>query len=389
MDLIQIKKSDYSVGRLIERADGNSLIWTERFQDPGELEFHTQSINEVMDLLPERSLCGLRDSKEVIMVESHEIDRDDESGVDSLIVRGRTVDFFPENRIWTNAPYGKTISMAKKYSVRQAVEVWLWNAICNGTGNDRIKTSADYPAGNQLPNVVVTDSVPPSIDGPNISRKVQNGDVYSQMRQFLSSGKLGIRIIRPSGTSGRIVTVDGDGTFNVDLTHGIDKLRFDIFVGRDLSDRVVFSYKAGHLQDPSYLFSSQTFKTGAYIDGDPRTTYYTDPDAEVGPNTGWNRRDAYGDGGTKDDDTTADDFQDSLDDQAKKAVHKDGRHVNSVDAQISPDINLKYGRDYKLGDQVMVQGEYGAHGKKWVTEYIRTHDDNGETGYPTLSSTLS
>ena len=333
-------------------------------------------------------MCTLRDSNEIMWVDSHEID-EGEDGIPELIVKGRSLEWILMRRNWTNAPYGKKLTMAKKYSTRKAVEVWVWNAICNGTGNDRIKTSASYPAGNQLPNVVVTDSIPPSGDGPDVARKVFNGDVYSQMQTFLSSGHYGIRIIRPNGTKGRVVHVAGDGTYSTDSVADISDLRFDFYKGRDISDKVVFSWKAGHLDNPTYLFSSENLMTGVFVDGDPRDHYYTDPDVIAGTNTGWNRLDGYVDGGTKDTGVDADDFEDSLEDLGLRTLRHDGQHINAVDADISPSINFKYGRDFHLGDRVMVQGRYGAHEKKWVTEFIRSQDKDGYSGAPTLSSTLS
>lgn len=406
MDLVTVDRKDYSMNKLVEldwRTD--TLLWTERFQTLGDFELHTQNITGVRHLLPERSMCTLRDTDEVMWVDSHDIETNSD-GVDELIVKGRSLEWILMRRIWKNAPYGKKISMEKKYSVREAVEVWVWNAICNGTGNDRIKISESYPAENQLPNVVVTDSVPASSDGPNKSRKVQNGYIYDQMQIFLSSGKLGIRIIRPNGTKGRKVHIDGDGTFNSDAVAVINDLRFDFYKGRDISDKVVFSSKAGHLDNPVYLFSSEQLMTGAFVDGDPRSHYYTDPDIITpGTNSGWNRLDGYVDGGTKNDLTqggsesdaafatrkanSADNFEQSLEDLGLKTVRHDGAHINAIDAAIAPNINFKYGRDYKLGDQVMVQGRYGAHSKKWVTEFIRSRDINGETSAPTLSETLS
>jgi hypothetical protein len=389
MDLVQVNRKDYSLGKLVElNWKTDTLIWTERFQDLGDFQLTTQAVQEVRQLLPERSMCTLRDSNEVMWVDSHSIEPNSD-GIDELTVSGRSLEWILMRRIWKNAPYGKKLTMAKKYSVRQAVEVWVWNAICNGTGNDRIKTSASYPAENQLPNVIVTDSIPPSSDGPNKARKVYNGYVYDQMRTFLSSGKLGIRIIRPNGTKGRKVHIDADGTFNTDAVADIADLRFDFYAGRDISDRVVFSWKAGHLDSPNYLLSSEQLMTGAFVDGDPRSHYYTDPDIVAGTNAGWNRLDGYVDGGTKDDGVTADDFEESLEDLGLKTVRHDGSHINSVDAQISPNINFKYGQDYRLGDKVLVQGRYGTHDKKWVTEFIRSQDADGERAFPTLSSTLS
>lgn len=389
MDLVQVKKKDYSLGKLIElNWDTDTLIWTERFQDIGDFELTTQSIQDVRTALPERSMCTLLNTNEVMWVDSHEI-RSNDDDVDELVIKGRTLDWFLMNRVWANAPHGKKITMAKKYAVRQAVEVWVWNAIVNGSGNDRINTSAPYSAGNKLPNVVVTDSIPASSDGPNRARKVQNGYVYDQMRTFLSSGKIGVRIIRPNGTKGRKVFVGSDGTFSTDSVADIDDLRFDFYRGRDISDRVVFSWKAGHLSNPTYFFSSETLKTGAFVDGAPRDHYFTDPDIVAGTNTGWNRMDAYVDGGEKDAGVNADDFEESLEDQGLRAVRKDGARINTIDAEISPFINYKYGRDYRLGDRVQVQGRYGATTKKWVTEFIRTHDSEGDRGFPTLSSSLA
>lgn len=389
MELVTINRKDYSMGKLVELDWSTSTLnWAERFQLLGDFELVTQDVEGVSKLLPERSFCSLRDSDTVMWVDSHDI-QENSDGVDELTVVGRSLDFILTRRIWKNAPYGKKLTMAKKYSVRQAVEVWVWNAICNGTGNDRIKTSATYPAANQLPNVVVTDSIPPSSDGPDQARKVQNGYVYDQMQTFLSSGKIGLRIIRPNGTRGRVVQVASDGTFSTDSVADISDLRFDFYRGRDVSDRVVFSAKAGHLVEPKYFFSSQQLMTGAFVDGDPREHYYTDPDIVPGTNAGWNRLDGYVDGGSKDTGVDADDFEESLEDLGLRTVRHDGAHINAVDGDISPHTNFKYGKDYKLGDRVMVQGRYGAHAKKWVTEFIRSQDKDGEVGAPTLSETLS
>jgi len=389
MELITVNRSNYSLGKLVELDwKTDSLVWTERFQPVGDFELTTQAVSNTMKLLPERSMCTLLDTNEVMWVDSHSVDTNDD-GVDELTVKGRTLDWFLMNRIWQNAPYGKKILMAKKYSTRKAVETWVWNAICNASGDDRIKVGASYSASNRLPNVVVTDSIAPALDGADLARKVGNGYVYDQMQTFLNSGKFGIRIIRPNGTKGRKVHIDADGTFNADASALIDDLRFDFYSGRDISDRVIFSWKAGHLDSPSYFKSSESLKTGAFVDGDPRDHYYTDPEVIAGTNAGWNRMDAYVDGGSKDSGVDIDDFEESLEDQGLRAVRKDGAHIDSIDAEISPFINFKYGRDYRLGDRVMVQGRYGIHEKKWVTEFIRAQDGSGYRAYPTLSSTLS
>jgi len=387
MDLLTVNRKDFSLGRLVE--GWSTLIWTERYQDPGEFELHTPLIYETMHMLPELSFCALRDSNEVMIVETHAIARDQTTGAPELVVKGRTLDSFLENRFWRGAAYGKTIAMNKHYTVRQAVEVWIWNAIVNDTGDDVVNPGKTKSTNDVLPNVVVSDSVPSASDGDSKSRKVTNGNVYPQMRQFLSSGKLGIRIIRPNGTKGRRVDPGSDGTFNTTSINPFTKLRFDIYQGRDKTDTVQFSYDAGDLVNPNYTFSSQNFKTGMFVDGDARTHYVTDPDALSGSNTGWRKRDGYVDGGQKDDGQTADDFEDSLQDQGLHALRREGKHISLIDTQISPLSHYKYNRHFRLGDRVRVEGEFKIKQNMWVTEFIRTQDDSGELGIPTLSTTPS
>jgi hypothetical protein len=98
--------------------------------------------------------------------------------------------------------------------------------------------------------------------------------------------------------------------------------------------------------------------------------------------------DTFVDGGSKEDGETADDFEEGLEDLGLRAVRKEGSRIRTIDAQISPFINYKYDVDYRLGDRVKVQGRYGSS-NQYVTEFIRTEDENGEVGYPTLSSKLS
>lgn len=403
MDVVTVSKKDYSLGRLVENL--STKIWTERFQDPGQCEFHTEAIGYGRSILPEGAFCSIRNSNEVMIIENHTIQKSPQTDVPELVITGRTLDSFLENRQWHAGAYGKQAKMAQHYTVRQAVEIWIWNSIVNDTGNDVINTDASNSTSDVLPNVVVSDSVPAASDGDSQARKVANGDIYTQMRAFLTMGKLGIRIIRPNGTKGKKVSVSGSGDFSTDHVDPFNKLRFDIYQGRDLTGRVNFT--EDDLLDAQYLFNIAAFKTGAFVDGDVRSHYVTDPDALPGPNTGWNKRDGYVDGGSMDDpkypsgatdaekatilENHKDDFEDSLKDQGLKQLRKDWKKIAIIgNTSISPFTPHKYGHNYRLGDRVSVRGKYGIHQNMWVTEFIRSEDEvNGEVGYPTLSATPS
>jgi hypothetical protein len=75
--------------------------------------------------------------------------------------------------------------------------------------------------------------------------------------------------------------------------------------------------------------------------------------------------------------------------RAKDEWHK--RQVQqkvAFDGQI-PGERLKFGRDYKLGDLVVVEGNFtGGKQTAQVSEYIRASDSSGARNYPTLSKPL-
>lgn len=61
------------------------------------------------------------------------------------------------------------------------------------------------------------------------------------------------------------------------------------------------------------------------------------------------------------------------------------RRKRSIDGETVPQDYYRFGKDYRLGDIVEVEGYTGEIEKVRVTEYIRTHDETGERDYPTLS----
>lgn len=59
-----------------------------------------------------------------------------------------------------------------------------------------------------------------------------------------------------------------------------------------------------------------------------------------------------------------------------------------IDGEIAGEV-LKFGRDYRLGDTVQVQGDFtGGRRTAMITEYIRSADGSGSRAYPTLAQPL-
>jgi hypothetical protein len=63
----------------------------------------------------------------------------------------------------------------------------------------------------------------------------------------------------------------------------------------------------------------------------------------------------------------------------------DNQFIKTVDGEIVPDNQFKYGVHYNLGDIIEVEGNSGVVQTARITEYIRSQDSAGEKAYPTVS----
>lgn len=387
--------TDYVPDLVVENL--SEIVWTERFLEPGEFEFKTPNIEETLAILPEMTLVSHRETADVMMVETHEI-QTDENGNHLLSIRGRSVDAFLEHR-HVESSYGKKRKMAKNYSPRGAAAVLLWNAIDNPSEFDVTRDgSYPVPGRDQIPNVMVTDSA----NGDDSRRWwLEEGPLYPQLIDILTRYDIGLRIIRPSGTNGtrvKVLTSPAERG-NIERTYvtNITALRFDLFQGIDRShlqsgnERVAFNTLHGDILSANYLFSVQNFKTACEImSGAGGSDQYRNNTEQN--YTGWRRRvmshDAgepeYPDGATNAQKSNInDEFRADAETDALRAL-KRNRRVKIISGDISPQAPYQYKVHYNLGDTVSLFGDYGQVAAMVVSEYIRTQDADGDRGYPGL-----
>lgn len=393
MDVMKLEDS-YLPGPLVEGY--TSMIWTERFKENGDFQLVTPKIEETMNLIPEGSLITLRDSKEVMLVETHDIAVDTqqgEDGIPELTVTGRTLEAVTEKRAITGT-HGEPWNTYKQYTTAQMVSLLLWTYLVETLGQDASRVGGTHDGDDAVPNFYVTESS--TIIEAIKNWSLQEGVVYTQMRDILNLGKLGVRGIRPPGTTGKVIAFDtsGGGTRGdvlTAVTANIPGIRLDVYNGLDRtrfqSDRepVIFHYESGHIDSPKYLFSIKDFYNLALVTS---TLGVTEVWPETGttppstPPTGLDRRVLFVDGGQQGD-TPLPEFTDSV---IQKGMVELAKHNRTIlfDGAISPVSPYVYGRDYFLGDEVTLLAEYGFEAEMTVAEYVRTEDQEGDRGYPTL-----
>lgn len=390
MDVVRLDDS-YLPDGIVEGY--RSMIWNERFFTNGEFEMFTSKIEATRNILPEGSFISHLETKEVMRVETHNIKVNSE-GVPELSLKGRTVEMKEEDRVATGAVYREPWLTSKNYTPSQILAYYLWTYLVESSGQDPSRPGGTHDAADAIDNLVVTNSV--TLTEVASQWSLEEGEVYSKIKDILALGKLGIRGIRPPGSSGDVVTFDvsGGGTRG-DITEtnvpDISDLRLDVYNGLDRtrfqSDRepVIFHYDAGHINSPSYLFSIQNWKNLAIVMSSlGRTVVWpetgTTPPAI--PPTGLDRRVLYVDGGTQGD-TPLPEFTASV---IQKGMVELAKHNQSIlfDGAISPDSPYIYGQHYALGDDVSLIAQYGFEAEMMVAEYVRTEDVDGDRGYPTL-----
>lgn len=392
MDVVRLEMTNYRPDSLVEGY--TSMIWTERHIESGEFEMKTAKVAETRALLPEGSLISHRETNEVMFVESHTIGRDSDDNPE-LTVTGRTFDTFLENRVLLPSVYGESWSVYRQYKPSEMILLLLWMHLVNTTGEDPTRAATVMDNLVAIPNVVVTDST--NLTESAITWSLEASTVYDKIYDFLVLAGIGLRTVRPTYYGGYIVSFDttrttSRGTMTKTYNSNIsDKLQVDIFNGTDrtrnqsTNEPVIFHYDSGHIDSPSYLFSSKNLKNMAKLYSSignqnvwPDTT--PAPDQNV---SGLNRRSLIVDGGSQGSQNLTD-FTNAIIQKARIELKKHNRAV-LFDGAISPLSPYKYNQHYSLGDKVTLLAQYGYEASMIVSEYVRTEDDQGDRGYPGLT----
>lgn len=432
----------------------SSMVWTERHTEDGEFELRTAKVAETREFLPEDTLISHLDTDEVMKVETHSIEKDENEN-DVLLIKGRAIKApLLEDRVMIGYEYGKEWNTYQYYNTSEVISALLWNFLVNGSGWNAILGSGPLNPAFKVENLVITDST--SLSDDQRLWFFKDGELYPQLKDLLLIHNFGIRSVRPVGGSGNVVSLDttilssSRGVRSLTPTENIQQLRLDLYQGLDrtrgqsVNTPVVFSYEFGDIDDPSYLFSSKNLKnlaiarssistrevwadtgltppsvipTGAdlrvlYFDGgqpddqppEPfEFTSYPEPIPYPEGATQQEKAEIDAENAQNNDNVDADndqklvahqravaayqqrlaEFEVEVVDKALLELKKYNREI-IFDGAISPLSTYKYRKDYFLGDKVTLSAEYGVENTMLVSEYVRTEDQTGDRGYPTL-----
>jgi hypothetical protein len=364
MELITLNSTTNQAEKLVQNYD--SLIWTERYNTVGDFELKAGDVSTFMSLLPEGTVLSLRESNIAMIVENHKIERK-KNQPQTVTITGRSFESILERRVAILAVAGAAADWLINAKIPSDVAWYIINQIC---------VVGLLDANDIFPSSIVQFATPAdylSTSGPTKTFSVSKGNLLAKVLELLQ-----IQAKADPSTSPATPAVVQHGIRAVRPAPGATAIGVQIYTGTDRSASVYFDATRDMLDDGTYLFSKRNSASTAYIIGPSNAVKLNKAAAAL---SGMARRVILVDGTTSGETSAA-----VLQQQGELSL-AEAVELAMFDGSLNPDLSpYKYNVDYFLGDTVKLVGDYGLTQSAVVTEYIRSEDNTGTRGYPTLAT---
>lgn len=342
-----------------------SIMWTERYRDPGEFQIVAPLSSGLREFLPLGTIVSHADTMEVMIVENHEISEEEKSDP-ILTVSGRSFETYLDNRIvgMNQIRAGSTLQeyiIAANYTWTQAVSMTNDHTVNAGYPNDNI--------GNVLADHLLSGNT-----GIAEARNIKRVGLHTALMELLAIDDLGIKTVRRN-------------TFGIGIPASAANYTYILMhKGVDRSASVIFSWKSGDLDVADYLWSDKVLKNSAAVIG-----RWVNTAVDTAGMIKWDRRSMIVDGSDIDSIYNAVPTGAALTDVIAKmqvrgrAAIANQYRVTLTRADLAQVSKYQYRKDFEVGDIITIDANFGQIAKMRIIEYVEIQDENGETGHPTLT----
>lgn len=358
MDMVKLD-TQFNVSQFIENI--HSILWIERFCPKiGEFVVKSADIRGLKSALPLGSFVSLRDAREIMIVENHELDT---TGDELLVsISGRSIVSILEDRVHLRSSTDPEDNLNDQ-TTGSALDAahYIWQVAAG---------SLVAHSGDELPNVAEM-----AYDNADLNLtkefEIPLGSSWDAIVSVLDPSDCGIRILRPAWT----------GPLN--FAHRHLYRRKDRSINQTTNEQVVFSDEAGDYDDVRYLWTQKESKNVAYVQSPLGfLRVFANGISSIG---GFERKDLFVDASDITEVKSGQTLNGLLTSRGLRELRKTYKTKTAyIDASISPRTQYVYDEDYQLGDVVTVVNEFNIKKSMVVAEYVRNQDINGETAYPTL-----
>lgn len=349
-------------GEIINGIDNK--LWVEKYQEPGEFKFVGSVSSGLREKLPVGSFVSHIDTTEIMIVDNHEIS--ETRGKDpEIVITGSGFESFLDHRIvGTNRAF-PAITSELEYTLASG-DTWDHAVTLL---EDHLLVANLIDDNNALPYTsVLTDIV---FTFSPVERAIPRGSLLQRLIELLQIDQIGIKVIRPGPWSPL------GASPNTALV---------IHAGANKTSQVIFSYDTGEIESAEYLWSNKLYKNAALITGRWVEAFVYTADA------GYDRRVMHVDGSFMDEGYTESPPPEDVPviEYFLQLVGFDAlarqRNIALTKAEIAQNTDLSvYRTDFFVGDIVTVHGNYNESSAMRISEYVEIEDENGVSGYPTLT----
>jgi len=356
-----------------------SIIWTERYYGDSAVEMVVPASIEMIQKLPVGTFLALDQSDEIMILESMTIDKG------KLKVSGISLLPWLDNRfVRTSASH-----FDEHWYLEGGTAGWtLWAIVyymcCVGSPylNGSVNTGIANPQQLAIPGLGLRAY---DDTGPIIKVGVPYGPVYKALKDIATTYEIGMQITLEDVT-------DTSYFLGFRDYKGLNRTSAQV-----VNAPVRFSPQMDSFTDMKDLQSIKDLKTQVYTfapglkpnnETDPVLTTIPGVSILAGPQyTGFDLRALQKFESDISTDMVGGDPQKVVEILNSRAYDELTTHkfVKSVDGEIVPDNQFKYGVHYYLGDVIEVEGNTGVVQAARITEYIRSQDSSGEKAYPTVT----
>lgn len=335
-----------------------SMIWTDRYNEPGEFEIYTPVTDDMVTFPVINNYLRIGDSEHLMIIEDIEVETNIEDG-NHIKIKGRSLESILDRRVIIG---------------EVNIEGNLQNAIRSLITTNIISPS---DSNRRIPNFIFSDSTDTKVTSLTYETQFKGKNLLEAIEEMCQEKEIGFKVIL--NDNNQFVFSLYAGT---DRSYRQDALPWVVF--KPSFDNIIESdYKEEHSDARTicYVHSQYTQKEEGESESQEIEVLRT-----VGSGVGLFRKETYKDGGvTKDDEMSLSEYFAKLD-QAGSEELTNKKVKKEFEGEVETSRMFVYNRDFYIGDVLQVANEYGKEAPSRMTEFVWSISSSGVDHHPVFKA---
>lgn len=348
MDIYVLNK-DYEPLDLVQ--DFESFIWTDRYSGYGDFELTCAARSRWL-LAPDHHV-HIKDSQHLMIIDSYEKIKNEESGKDLMKVVGRSAESLLDNRLVT--PSRSTDPWGRDGYTPENIATYLVKKIASNE-------ASGFSQYDRIPNLLMAD---PDISGQTIDVEFENStSLYDAVKKLCEESNMGFRMYWNPETS----------NYTFKIYKGTDRR------GTNVLQPLIFDERFETLHNTRWIKSAVEHKNVAYVSHNDRANHIAVYPRNMGIPEGRRRKVLY---------VNANDIQDVTVAKLQQRGREELANHNMIDlfdGEAVPSTSMVYNFNYFMGDIGTLRDNEGNERDVIVAEHTWTYDQDGLRSYPTFKT---